>query len=241
MTLVIPVVVFLLFQRFFTRGIVITGRREVSETPLPGRPDLDAEHPDRPTDVGVTERLLDDAGARGGPGDVLRPGPLGGGLPGDRALGSPTAGHLVGNHSHYHARMPLLTDAGTGRGHRGRRDRPSEAATGVDPRPWFRCPFGAGPTDPRVQAARHRGWATGTSAGTSGSRTGSRRRGAAVIEADVVAGTLAHGDGTVILLHAWPRRRARRCRAILGRLREAGATFVRIDRLDEVPAAPDWA
>ena len=61
-------------------------------------------------------------------------------------------GHLVGNHSFYHARMPLLTDDGLATD-----VREAEAvirdATGVDPRPWFRCPFSAGDDDPRVLAA----------------------------------------------------------------------------------------
>ena len=58
-------------------------------------------------------------------------------------------GHLIGLHSFYHARMPLLHDEGIATdvqdGHRAVLE-----ATGVDPRPWFRCPFGAGHDDPRV-------------------------------------------------------------------------------------------
>jgi peptidoglycan/xylan/chitin deacetylase (PgdA/CDA1 family) len=91
-----------------------------------------------------------------------------------------------------------------------------------------------------VQAAvtasgyRHVGWHVGV-------EDWDPARGAAVIEEDLVAGTLAHGDGTVILVHAWPRQTLEALPGTLGRLREAGATFVRIDRLDEVPAAPNWA
>ena len=44
--------------------------------------------------------------------------------------------------------------------------------TGVDPRPWFRCPFSAGDDDPRVLSTWRRS-ATGTWAPTSCSRTGS--------------------------------------------------------------------
>ena len=51
-------------------------------------------------------------------------------------------GHLVGHHSHYHARAPLLTDAGLATD-------VAEAAEaivdhGCRSSPWFRCPFGAG-------------------------------------------------------------------------------------------------
>ena len=60
-------------------------------------------------------------------------------------------GHLVGNHSHHHARSPLFSD----RGLREDVDTAREAivrTTGRDPRPWFRCPFGDGADDPRVLA-----------------------------------------------------------------------------------------
>ena len=58
-------------------------------------------------------------------------------------------GHLVGSHGFYHARMTYLTDDGI------RHDLERAAAcirevTGVDPRPWFRCPFGDGASDARV-------------------------------------------------------------------------------------------
>ena len=46
---------------------------------------------------------------------------------------------------------------------------------------------------------------------------------------------LAHGDGAVVLLHAWPTATREAIGAIAGRLRDAGATFVTIDALGEVP------
>ncbi len=199
---------------------------------------IDTEHPDRPTDVGVTERLVETLARERITATFFLQGRWAEAYP-DIARSIVAAGHLVGNHSHYHARMPLLTDEGlaediTDAG------RAIEATAGVDPRPWFRCPFGAGSTDPRVQAAvtaagyRHVGWHVGVEDWDPG-------RTAAVIEADLVAGTLAHRDGTVMLIHAWPRQTLDALPATIGRLREAGATFVRIDGLDEVPAAPDWA
>ena len=199
---------------------------------------IDTEHPDRPTDVGVTERLVETLARERITATFFLQGRWAEAYP-DIARSIVAAGHLVGNHSHYHARMPLLTDEGlaediTDAG------RAIEATAGVDPRPWFRCPFGTGSTDPRVQAAvtaagyRHVGWHVGVEDWDPG-------RTAAVIEADLVAGTLAHRDGTVMLIHAWPRQTLDALPATIGRLREAGATFVRIDGLDEVPAAPDWA
>ena len=54
-----------------------------------------------------------------------------------------TDGHLIGNHSFYHARMPLLSDDGFEEDIR-EAQRAIIDATGVDPRPWLRFPFGAG-------------------------------------------------------------------------------------------------
>src|SRR6478752_622042 len=47
-------------------------------------------------------------------------------------------GHLVGNHSHHHAPMSLLTDAGIEQDLHEAEEAIRELA-GVDPRPWFRC------------------------------------------------------------------------------------------------------
>jgi peptidoglycan/xylan/chitin deacetylase (PgdA/CDA1 family) len=143
------------------------------------------------------------------------------------------AGHLVGNHSYYHARMPLLTDAGLAED-LSEAGRVIAETTGAGPRPWFRCPFGAGADDPRVQAAvrasgyRHVGWHVGV-------EDWDPAKSAATIERQVVDGTLAHGDGAVVLLHAWPTATREAIGAIAGRLRDAGATFVTVDALGEVP------
>ena len=210
----------------------------MSATPFRVALTIDTEHPDRPTDVGVTERLIATLAREGVTATFFVQGRWAEAYP-DVARAIATAGHLIGNHSHYHARMPLLSDEGLVEDIADA-GLAIEAATGADPRPWFRCPFGAGSTDPRVQAAvtasgyRHVGWHVGV-------EDWDPARGAAVIEEDLVAGTLAHGDGTVILVHAWPRQTLDALPGTLGRLREAGASFVRIDRLDDVPAAPNWA
>ncbi len=62
-----------------------------------------------------------------------------------------------------------------------------------------------------------------------------------MITADVLAGVEARGDGAVVLLHSWPRGTLAAVPATVARLRDAGAVFVRIDELDEVPARPSWA
>ncbi len=138
-------------------------------------------------------------------------------------------GHLVGNHSHYHARMPLLgarglrTDIAAG-------ERAIIEATGVDPRPWFRCPFGSGAGDERVQRAvreagyRHVGWHVW------GMDWPADRTPADVEEA-VVRWAMAHGDGCVVLLHTWPDRTEGALGGIVERLSAEGATFIRVDLL----------
>jgi peptidoglycan/xylan/chitin deacetylase (PgdA/CDA1 family) len=195
---------------------------------------FDVEHPDRPATADATETLLGLLGGLELRTTCFVQGRWAEAYP--ATAGSiAAAGHLVGNHSYYHARMPLLTDAGLV-------DDLTEAGrviletTGADPRPWFRCPFGAGADDPRVQAAvraagyRHVGWHVGV-------EDWDPAKSAATIEREVVDGTLAHGDGAVILLHAWPTATREAIGAIAGRLRDAGATFVTIDALGEVPSA----
>ena len=199
---------------------------------------FDAEHPDRPSEGGTTERLLEMLAREGITATFFIQGRWAQAHP--EVARSVAAGrHLVGNHSHYHARMPLLSDAGLAEDIADAGEA-IEDATGVDPHPWFRCPFGAGAVDARVQAAvtaagyRHVGWHVAA-------EDWEPARDGATIEADLVAGTLACGDGTVILLHAWPRSMLDAMPGTIARLRDAGARFVRIDELDEVPTAPNWA
>lgn len=199
---------------------------------------FDAEHPDRPTEPGVTERLLERLDRASVSATFFIQGRWAEAYPAiARSIG--TGGHLVGNHSHYHARMPLLTDAGLAEDIRDAGTAIIEFA-GVDPHPWFRCPFGAGARDQRVQAAvagagyRHVGWHVAAEDWEPG-------RNGPMIERDVVDGVAAHGDAAVVLLHGWPRGTLDAVTGIVDRLRSSGYTFVRIDELDEVPTAPSWA
>jgi peptidoglycan/xylan/chitin deacetylase (PgdA/CDA1 family) len=201
---------------------------------------FDIEHPDRPSARGVQERLLDLLAQHEARATFLVQGRWAEAYP-ETARRIPDEGHLVGNHSHYHARMPLLSA-------RGLRSDIAAAqaaiidATGVDPRPWFRCPFGAGVTDHRVQrfvreaGYRHVGWHV------AGIDWPVERTGADVEEA-VVGGATRHGDGCVVLLHSWPDRTEAAIPGIVRRLRDAGAEFVRVDELPVVPSleVPDAA
>ena len=144
-------------------------------------------------------------------------------------------GHLVGNHSFYHARLPLLTDDGMVEDIR-EAERAIREVAGVDPRPWFRCPFSAGADDPRVlgilarlgyrDVAQHvvlEDWEP--------ARTGE------VLAADALRLVPEVGDGAVVLFHTWPPGTLDALPPLVAGLRAAGAEFVRIDELPTVPGA----
>jgi peptidoglycan/xylan/chitin deacetylase (PgdA/CDA1 family) len=193
---------------------------------------FDAEHPDRPADDGNANRLLDalvDAGVRA---TFFVQGRWAEAYPAiARRIGRD--GHLVGSHSHYHARMPLLSAAGLATDLRD-----AEAAilehAGVDPRPWFRCPFGAGGDDPRlvgrIEALGYRevGWDVSA-------EDWEPTRSAADVAATVIDGVTARGDGAVVLQHTWPNQTLGALPAIVASLREKGATFVAVDELTTLP------
>jgi peptidoglycan/xylan/chitin deacetylase (PgdA/CDA1 family) len=194
---------------------------------------FDAEHPDRPwCPPGNAERIL----------DTLRDGGVRATffVQGRWAEAYPTTarriadeGHLVGHHSHYHARMPLLLGGGFA-DDIADGQAAIEAATGVDPRPWFRCPFGAGADDGRVvaelAAAGYRDvrwdvvlddwepWRTGEA-----------------IAGDAIDGVRRRGDGAIVLMHTWPGGTGEGLPSMLEGLRDLGATFVTIDELEAMP------
>lgn len=194
---------------------------------------FDAEHPDRPwCPPGNAERIL----------DVLRNGEVRATffVQGRWALSQPAAarriaddGHLIGHHSHYHARMPLLSDAGLDEDLSDGRAA-IVAATGSDPRPWFRCPFGAGHDDPRVlariEAAGYRDvhWDVELE-DWEAHRTGE------AIAADCLDGVRDHGDGAVVLLHTWPGGTGEAVGPIIAGLRDLDAHFVGVDELERLP------
>lgn len=194
---------------------------------------FDAEHPDRPAEPGTAEAILATLAGRGVRATFFIQGRWAESWP-ELVRDIVAAGHLVGHHSHYHARMPLLTDAGIAEDLRDGAEAIVGAA-GVHPRPWFRCPFGAGADDPRIVAAlsadgyRHVGWHV---AGDDWEPS----RSASEVERDVVAGVRSHGDGAVVLLHTWPGATRRAIGPIIDRLRDVGAELCRVDELATVPA-----
>ena len=194
---------------------------------------FDAEHPDRPwCPPGNAERILDTLRDRGARASFFVQGRWAQAQP-DTAKRIADDGHLVGHHSNYHARMPLLHDEGLAS---DITDAQAAiiAATGVDPHPWFRCPFGAGHDDPRVLAAlatlgyREVGWHVELEDWEPW------REGAAIAH-DGIEGVRAQGDGAVVLLHTWPGGTADAIGPMMDGLSEMGATFVTVDELEELP------
>lgn len=187
---------------------------------------FDAEHPDRPwCRADVPEGIADCLEAAGVQATFFLQGRWAEAYPAT-ARRIALAGHLVGNHSYYHARMPVLSASGLAADVRDA-ERVIREVLGVDPRPWFRCPFGEGHDDPRIIAAlarlgyRHVSW------NVDAGDWRADHSPAAVTES-VVSGALAHRDGAVVLLHAWADPTLEALPAIIRRLRHAQATFVTV-------------
>jgi Predicted xylanase/chitin deacetylase len=194
---------------------------------------FDAEHPDRQScPPGNIERILDTLKAAEVRATFF--------VQGRWAQAQPSAakriaddGHLVGHHSFYHARMPLLSDAGI-REDVAEAEQCIKEITGVDPRPWFRCPFGAGEDDPRVLQVlgelgyRNVGWHVAV-------EDWEPWRLALALITDAVEGVRTHGDGAVVLLHSWPGGTGDALEQMITDLRVLGAEFTAVDELEILP------
>lgn len=192
---------------------------------------FDAEHPDRPSDQGTDRALLATLEHHDVSATFFMQGRWVETYP-DVARAMAAGPHLVGNHSFYHARMPLFTGDGFAEDIRAAENVIRDVAR-ADPRPWFRCPFGTGMDDPRLLdrldalGYRHAGW------DVDGLDWDPARPFDRLVQ-DVVDGVLRTGDGAVVLLHTWPRPTAAAVESIVPRLRDAGVELVRLDAL---PAA----
>jgi peptidoglycan-N-acetylglucosamine deacetylase len=190
---------------------------------------FDAEHPDRPHHGAHAGWVLDELRRLDVRASVFIQGRWAEAFP---ALARRVAdeGHLVGHHSFYHARMPLLSDDGFAEDVR-EAERVIIETTGVGPRPWARFPFGAGADRADLVARlanlgyRHIGWDVECYEWDPG-------RSADEIAARAVEGVLSHGDGAIVLLHTWPDPVAPALAEIVEQLRTEGARFVGVDELD---------
>jgi peptidoglycan-N-acetylglucosamine deacetylase len=192
---------------------------------------FDAEHPDRPgASTGTVDRILATLEATRTSATFFLQGRWSQAEPASAARIA-ADGHLVGNHSHHHARMTLLSDGGI-RADLEEADAAVFDATGVRTRPWFRCPFGDGHDDPRVLGLlrdlgyRNVHWHVVL-------EDWEPWRTPAAIARDTIEDAERHGDGAVVLLHTWPDRTADALPMIVEGLRARGSDIVRIDALPE--------
>jgi peptidoglycan-N-acetylglucosamine deacetylase len=139
-------------------------------------------------------------------------------------------GHLVGNHSHAHANLRGLTAAGLAEDIRAAEEAIRQAA-GVDPRPWFRCPYGTHSHGPELAPTLRRlGYRDAHWNVTP--EDWDARISAAELSARVVDGASACEGPAVVLLHSWPAVVPEALPGIIGSLRQAGARFTTLDALD---------
>jgi len=189
---------------------------------------FDAEHPDRPHRPGVEEAILDLLRDRAVRATFFLQGRWVEAVP-DIARRIARDGHLVGGHSFYHARLPLLTDAGIAEDVRTAEGVIRDVA-GVDPRPWFRCPFLAGAEDPRVLGLLAGLGYRDVPADVTLDDWDPARTGEA-IAADAIAAVAAAPGPPIVLLHAWPPQTLAALPAIVDGLRARGVEFVDVAAL----------
>lgn len=194
---------------------------------------FDAEHPSRPQcPPAAVDRILDTLAAARVSATFFVQGRWATAYP-RVASRMVREGHLLGNHSHWHAPMPLLSSEGIEKDVR-RAEESLTRVTGVDPRPWFRCPFGEGIDDHRVLdqldrlGYRNVHWNV---AGDDWLEDAS----ASALQASIVSQSRQRGDGAIVLLHTWPQASAESLPGILKALTSSGARFVRVDELASQP------
>ncbi|GAA0936669.1 polysaccharide deacetylase family protein [Nonomuraea longicatena] len=200
------------------------------QPPSPWRVALtfDVEHADRPAHPDGTQRVLDTLSER----DVLATHFVQGRwAQAHPALARELAarGHLIGNHSHHHARMTWLSPHGLVQDVK-HAEQAIRRVTGQDPRPWFRCPFGDGTDDPLVLSHLDRLGYQETSWHIDPFDWRAKATGPQVART-VIAEATAHGDGAVVLFHPWTDATGRALPLVIDGLRAAGARFVRMDEL----------
>jgi peptidoglycan/xylan/chitin deacetylase (PgdA/CDA1 family) len=190
---------------------------------------FDAEHPDRPHRPAIAEGILDMLADRRVASSWFLQGRWVEANP-ETARRIAADGHQVGNHSFYHARLPLLTSAGIRTDVRSA-ERVIREIVGVDPRPWFRCPFAAGSADRRVLAILDELGYRDIGQDVNLEDWEPHRTGEAIAE-DALRLVPAAGDPAVVLFHAWPPGTLDALPVLIDGLRDRGARFVRIDELE---------
>jgi peptidoglycan-N-acetylglucosamine deacetylase len=192
---------------------------------------FDTEHPGHPTKPGVEDRLLETLADAGRCATFFLQGRWVQAYP-EQARRIVAAGHLIGNHSHHHAPMDSLTEEGF-RLDLSRAEEAIKAVTGVDPKPWFRCPYGSGAGDPLLLERlaglgyRHTGWDVDPKDWAEGRHPD-----------EVVSGVLEGVRGledSIVLLHSWPAVTAEALPRIVAGLVDSDADVVDVHELLDQP------
>ncbi len=189
---------------------------------------FDTEFPGRPTVPGVEDELLAALAAAGVRATFFLQGRWVRANP-EQARRLAEAGHLIANHSNFHAPMDGLDDELLRRDVR-KAEETIQTTTGADPKPWFRCPFGAGMENERVLAAlaelgyQHVGWDVDP-------EDWNETHGAADVARLVLEGVRGRDEDTIVLLHGWPAATAGALPAILEGLGSDGVELVTVDAL----------
>lgn len=184
---------------------------------------FDAEHADNPaSDSANVARILDALAAQAVRATFFIQGRWAKCYP-DYARRIAGEGHLIGSHSHFHAPMTAFTPGGMASDLKQAAGC-IQAATGVDPAPWFRPPFGyrssAGEAVLKANGYKSIMW---TLASMDWSVSSTKQLGG------IVASGLQ--DGAVVLMHTWPNVTALALPDILRSAAERGAEMVRVDEL----------
>ena len=137
----------------------------------------------------------------------------------------------MGNHSFYHARLNSFTDDGLVKDIQ-RAQAAIQEITGVDPRPWFRCPFGVGAESPHIRAtlARMGYQQVGCDVDV---RDWNSAATAASVAGAMIAGATGR-DGCIIQLHSWPKVNSDALTPAVTALQASGAAFVTLDELEQI-------
>lgn len=189
---------------------------------------FDTEHPDRPSVPGVIGGILDTLERESVPAFCFIQGRWALAYP-DTAARIADAGLGIGSHAHHHVPLPMLSRDGLRR-EIGDATEAIHEATGIDPRPWFRCPFGAGQDATRTTAVlAELGYGPSVPWDVDGLDWAGPTPDE--LEQRVVDGVLSAAGDAVVLLHSWPAPTVRALPGIVGRLRDAGVDFVPLPAL----------
>jgi peptidoglycan/xylan/chitin deacetylase (PgdA/CDA1 family) len=196
---------------------------------------FDTEHPDGPNcPPDATERILTILVREGVPASFFLQGRWASAYP-DLARRIAGAGHLVGNHSDSHANLTRFSRAGLVEDVRA-----AEEAilrhTGVDPRPWFRCPYGTHSHHAEL-APTLRGLGYHDAHWNITPEDWDSDLSAAELTARILDGVSGREDNAVVLLHSWPTVVPDALPGVIRSLRRAGARFTTVAAL---PRDASW-